>query len=114
MAGKKLEDVCPICISDLDVEDSIFSLECGHMYCKGCIEELVTYCERNGKVARCPLCQKDISYNIDEISKDDIEEGDNCKCCCISIRGISKTLTCIMMGIIGVYVFTFIRYRNEV
>lgn len=101
-------DLCPICISELDIEESIFSLECGHLYCKACIEELLIYCERNNKKAKCPLCQRDIQYKITE--NEECPDDDSI----FSIKGTSKTLTCVMLGILSVYITVFFVYKNEI
>ena len=45
---------CPIC---LDVMDHAKELQCGHVFCKCCLDDLVQFKENGGLRFTCPVCK---------------------------------------------------------
>ena len=53
--GEPSGDVCPIC---LDVPREPVHLRCTHVFCRGCVTELLNASDRDGRQdARCPQCR---------------------------------------------------------
>ncbi|CCH62325.1 hypothetical protein TBLA_0H00320 [Henningerozyma blattae CBS 6284] len=51
---------CPICTTDpIDFTDSLFT-ECGHAFCKSCLEDYLKFQSEKGRDHNCPTCRKEI------------------------------------------------------
>jgi len=50
------EDTCPTCLSSFRSHDTIILLQCGHIFCKGCLTHWSS-CKRK-RADSCPLCRK--------------------------------------------------------
>jgi hypothetical protein len=53
-----VQDVCPICLDDMDVNNAVES-PCNHIFCRLCIEEWLK------KSELCPVCKYCFNYIID-------------------------------------------------
>lgn len=56
-AAQAKETECPVCLDKITIENGKYT-ECGHLFCKNCVEELTA---EKGLQARCPACRADIS-----------------------------------------------------
>lgn len=52
--NNKISDKCSICISDMELDEELISLSCGHIYHSPCISEWVKF------KSKCPICRGNI------------------------------------------------------
>ena len=55
----KTDIQCPICLEDINQKKTLV-LDCGHPFCKTCIQTWIKTEISNGKRAECPMCRKNI------------------------------------------------------
>ena len=72
----KHDQVCPICLENINIKNNSITLDCQHNYCKDCIDNLFSSKLYN----KCPLCRKTIDLNkcmINENIEDYNNENNN-------------------------------------
>ena len=52
-----MEDICTICLISPIPPLNVCTTNCGHRYCKTCLETWQNRMKRD-----CPICRKDINY----------------------------------------------------
>jgi ankyrin repeat protein len=50
----KVNEKCPICLSEFELDDTICNLKCNHIFHDNCIESWIE------KVECCPMCRREI------------------------------------------------------
>ena len=73
----KHDEICAICLENINIKNNSITLDCQHNYCKDCIDNLFSSKLYN----KCPLCRKTIDLNkctINEnIEDNNIEDNNN-------------------------------------
>jgi len=55
------DDLCPICLNDLDNGRTIKTLSCGHKFHAICVNDWIENMESNNLPKKCPMCRGDIN-----------------------------------------------------
>lgn len=100
--NQNYENICNICLSNIDKDDKIIKLSCNHIFHKKCLKLSFKANSWNNSFNECPYCRKRISkfelnnmYNINNKTKE--LNNDKVQCNGINMTGINKGKQCLNM-----------------